>query len=114
MEILKRTIEGLARRKHGENLKKIEGNPYGAVPMVTVTERITGQVAIEIDIEQILNDLAFQALYNKSGSARALSGRIRAKAITKEIETTRKPSRWAAEPDPEDDDHHHDESGQQH
>ena len=43
--------------------------------------RLSADVCIEIDLENILSDLATAALANRSGRARMLGGRLRARVI---------------------------------
>ena len=99
MEIMRRTLAGATAKRIGhDDYRKIKTRHYSqTVPMVEVIETITGSVTIEIDVEQILADMASQALKNKSGKAVGFSGRIRAQTLTKKTDVERKPSRWAKE-----------------
>lgn len=98
-EVLRKTHDGKAVRETGENFetRKITDFSSHKVPLVMMIETITGKVGIEIQIGQICDDVANQALRNKSGKAVALSGLISAQVVQKKIDVTREPSRWAEE-----------------
>ncbi len=64
-------------------------------PMTKVTETIRGEVEVELDLAEIVLDLAAQALHNKGPKASALSGKIRARVLTSHVDEKREPTQWA-------------------
>lgn len=64
-------------------------------PMTQTKTAESGSVLVEIDVAQIVADVAHTAMYNSTKKATALSGRIRARVLEHETTTTVEPSAWA-------------------
>lgn len=64
-------------------------------PMTKVTEIIRGEVEVQLDLAEIVVEIARQALRNTRPKATILSGKIRARVLTSQTDETREPSGWA-------------------
>jgi len=65
------------------------------VPMTRTTTVQAGRVLVEVDIAQIVADVAVTAMENKTKRATALAGRIRATVLEHDTTETVEPSHWA-------------------
>lgn len=64
-------------------------------PMTQTTTTEAGHVLVEVDIDQIIRDVAVTAMENRTKKATALAGRIRAKVLDVDTTETVEPSHWA-------------------
>ena len=63
-------------------------------PMTRTTTIEAGPVLVEIDIAEIVANIAATAMYNRGKNATALNGKIRAKVLEVETTETIEPSIW--------------------
>lgn len=85
------SIEG---RSWADNELIDEGGREHSVPMTKITTTTSGDVLVEVDLAEIVLEVARTALSNIGKRATKFDGKIRAKVLTSKTEEERSPSRW--------------------